>query len=107
MAWDGNNLWIPTGGGNLLVVRPTQGSFPSSVVLNQPLAGASFPYVASFDGENIMIGDVNDGLVSLFKATSLTQIRSFSSGAAGVRGIASDGLTFNVGDSLGTKFFQF
>lgn len=106
MAWDGNDLWIPSGVGNVLVVRPAQGSFPSSVVLNQPIAGASFPYVASFDGENIMIGDVNDGLVSLWKATSLTGIRSFNSGAAGVRGIASDGLTFNVGDATGTKLFQ-
>ena len=79
----------------------------SSIILNQALPQANFPYVASFDGENIMIGQINSGTVYLFKATCLTLIRSFTTGAGGVRGIASDGLTFNVGDAAGTKLFQF
>jgi len=107
MAWDGNNLWIPSGGsGRVMVVRPAQGSFPSQVVLNQVLA-ANFPYAAAFDGETIMIGDVNDGVVNLFKASNLAFIRTFNTGAGSVRGISSDGLTFSVGDATGSKFFQF
>lgn len=89
------------------MIRPSQGSFPSSVILNQALPGANFPYVASFDGESIMIGQINTATVFLFKGTSLSLIRSFNTGTGGTRGIASDGLTFNVGDSSGTKLFQF
>lgn len=109
MAWDGNNLWIPVPQGSLYVIRPSQGSLPSSIILNQtlPLASTSGPYVASFDGESIMIGQLNTGTVYLFKATSLTLIRSFTTGGFGTRGIASDGLTFNIGDLILTKLFQF
>jgi len=54
-----------------------------------------------------MIGQINTGTVYLFKATSLTLIRSFTTGVGGARGIASDGLTFNVWDAAGTKLFQY
>jgi len=49
---------------------------------------------------------VNDGIVNLFKASSLAFIRTFNTGAGSVRGISSDGLTFSVGDATGSKFFQ-
>jgi hypothetical protein len=109
MLYDGNNIWIPIGvTRTLYVVRPTTNpSQPSQIVVNQPVPDVLFPYVASFDGENVMIGGTNNGIVALYKATSLSLIRTFSSGAIGVRGIASDGRTFNVGDYLGTRFFQF
>lgn len=107
MIWDGNFLWIPEGpSGRVLAIRPAQGSFPSLVALNQSVV-SNFPYGAAFDGENVMVGGVNDGTVHLFKASSLTFLRSFPSGAGGVRGIASDGLTFNIGDASGAKLFQF
>ena len=109
MAWDGNNLWIPVVGANtLLVVRPSQGSFPSQVIFNQAPSGVGSPYVASFDGERVMVGGVSNGNVAVFKATTLTLLASFNTGANnGIRGIASDGLTFNIGDQNGPNFFQF
>jgi hypothetical protein len=109
MVYDGNNIWIPSGAGNVFVVRPTLNvaSLPSSIVLNQSVPGVAFPYVASFDSENVMIGGVNNGTVALYKATNVTFIRTIVTGATGVRGIASDGKTFNIGDFVGTKFFQF
>jgi hypothetical protein len=110
MLYDGNNIWIPVGStGTLYVVRPTPNlaAIPSLVVLNQAIPDVVYPYVAAFDGENVMIGGDNNGFVALYKATSLTLIRTLNSGAIGVRSIASDGRTFNIGDSLGTKFFQF
>ena len=109
MLYDGNNIWIPIGiTGTLYVVRPTANpSVPSLIVLNQSIRDVLFPYVASFDGENVMIGGTSNGVVALYKATNLTLIRTLPSGAIGVRGIASDGRTFNIGDYLGTRFFQF
>jgi hypothetical protein len=110
MVYDGNNIWIPMGGSaTLYVVRPTPNlaSLPSSIVKNEPIPDVLFPYVASFDGENVMIGGSGNGVVALYKATNLTRIRTFPSGAIGVLGIASDGRTFNIGDFLGTKFVQY
>jgi hypothetical protein len=110
MLFDGNNIWIPMGStGTLYVVRPTLNlaSLPSSIVKNESIPDVGFPYVASFDGENVMIGGVNNGVVALYKATNLVRIRTFASGALGVLGIASDGRTFNIGDYLGTRFFQY
>jgi len=109
ILYDGNNIWLPMGNGILYVVRPTVpgASFASSIVKNEAIPDVGFPYVASFDGENVMIGGVNNGTVALYRATNLARIRTFVTGALSVRGIASDGKTFNVGDALGTKFFQF
>ena len=110
MLYDGNNIWIPIGTtGALYVVRPTQnpGSLPSSIVKNEAIPNVGFPYVASYDGENVMIGGLNNGMVALYRATDLVRIRTFDSGATGVRGIASDGRTFNIGDINSTKFFQY
>ena len=110
MLYDGNSIWIPIGStpGTLYVVRPSRSlSSPSTIVLNQSIPDVLFPLVAAFDGENVMIGGINNGVVALYNATSLTLIRTFPSGAFGVRGIASDGRTFNVSDYLGTRFFQF
>jgi hypothetical protein len=107
MVYDGNNIWIPIGtNGTLYVVRPTTNTNPSAIS-TQTIPDVLSPYVASFDGESVMIGGINNGTVALFKATNLALIRTFATGAAGVRGIASDGRTFNLGDSSGTKFFQY
>ncbi|HLK64979.1 MAG TPA: S-layer homology domain-containing protein [Bryobacteraceae bacterium] len=110
MLYDGTNIWIPIGAtGTLYVVRPTQNlaGSPSQIVANQTIPDVIFPYVAAFDGENVMIGGANNGTVALFKATNLGLIRTFASGAIAVRGIASDGRTFNIGDALGNSFFQY
>ncbi|HLK67302.1 MAG TPA: S-layer homology domain-containing protein [Bryobacteraceae bacterium] len=109
MLYDGSNIWIPIGTtGTLYVVRPSLSSAgPSSIVKNEPIPDVVFPYVASFDSENVMIGGLSNGTVALYRSTTLSRIRTFGSGAAGVRGIASDGLTFNVGDTGSTRFFQF
>ena len=111
MLYDGNNIWIPIGSapGTLYVVRPTLNlaALPSSIVANQSIPDVLVPSVAAFDGENVMIGGANNGVVALYKSTNVTLIRTFNSGAAAVRGIASDGRTFNIADGLGTRFFQF
>jgi hypothetical protein len=109
MLYDGNNIWIPIGGtATLYVVRPTANlAAPSSIVKNEAIPDVLFPSVASFDGENVMIGGSGNGVVALYKATNLSRIRTFPSGALGVLSIASDGRTFNIGDFLGTKFVQY
>jgi hypothetical protein len=110
MMYDGNNIWIPIGTTETVyVVRPTQNlaSLPSSIVKNEAIPGVGFPYVAAYDGENVMIGGLINGTVALYKATNLNRIRTFDSGANGVRGIASDGRTFNIGDVNSTRFYQY
>ncbi len=110
MIYDGSNIWIPIGTtSTLYVVRPTLNlaSLPSSIIKNEAIPDVGFAYVAAFDSENVMIGGLNNGTVALYKATSLARIRTFSSGGTGIRGIASDGRTFNLGDTNLTKFFQF
>ena len=54
-----------------------------------------------------MIGGVQNGVVAVYKATNQALLGTFNTGASAVRGIASNGLSFNVGDAVGTKFFQF
>lgn len=107
MVFDGVNIWLPTGSGTLYVIRPTTNALPSTVTTVGAIAGVGLPYVAAFDGENVMIGGVSNGVVALYKASSLTPIRSFPVGASGIRGIASDGRTFNIGDIGASKFFQY
>jgi hypothetical protein len=112
MVFDGANIWIPISAtSTLYVVHPTANlaSLPSSIVKNEAIPDVGSPYAASFDGENVMIGGITNGMLALYKSTSLVRIRTFASGANAVRGIASDGITFNIGDSnpSSTKFFQY
>jgi hypothetical protein len=109
MLFDGTNVWIPQASGSLYVIRvqPNPTAPPSLVITVGTVPNVSSPYVAGFDGENVMIGGINNGTVAIYKATSLTAIRSFSIGAGSIRSIASDGRTFNIGDATGTKFFQY
>ncbi|HLK65418.1 MAG TPA: hypothetical protein VKU19_18395 [Bryobacteraceae bacterium] len=112
--YDGNNIWIPvgnatTGNGSLYVVRPTTNlsTLPSSLIQVGNIPNVASPYVAAFDGVNVMIGGINGGTVALYKATSVSLIRTFNTGAASVRAIASDGRSFTVGDASGTRFYQY
>jgi hypothetical protein len=113
MLYDGANIWFASGvaaTGTLYVVHPTTASptvLPSSIILNTTVPTVSFPYATAFDGENVMIGGLNNGAVALYKATSQTLIGAFATGASSVLGIASEGRTFNFGDAGGTKFFQY
>jgi hypothetical protein len=111
MVYDGNNIWIPIGPQNsVIVVRPTAGDpavTPSTIIKSETIPDVSFPIVASYDGENVIIGGVNGGFVALYRASNLARIRTVNTGVGSIRGIASDGSTVNIGDVNGTKFFQF
>jgi hypothetical protein len=112
MLYDGSNIWFASGvASTLYVVHPTTTSpsvLPSSIILNAPVSNVvSFPYAIAFDGENVMIGGLNNGAVALYKATTQTLLGAFATGASSVLGIASEGRTFNFGDAGGTKFFQY
>ncbi|HTS30235.1 MAG TPA: S-layer homology domain-containing protein [Bryobacteraceae bacterium] len=109
MLYDGGNIWVPIGTtGTLYVIRPSPGAGVASLIVkNEAIPDVAYPYVAAFDTENVMIAGLNNGSVALYKATSLTHIRTVGSPATGVRGLASDGRTFNLGDTNLTKFYQF
>ncbi len=109
MIFDGNNLWITSPvTGTLYVVRPslTFGT-PSTIIKNEAIPDVSAPYVSAFDGEYVMIGGTNNGSVALYRATTLQRVRTFPTGASAIRGIASDGRNFTLGDASGSKLIQF
>jgi hypothetical protein len=90
-AFDGTNIWVPNNSSNTVsVVRASTG------VVIATLSGNSLngPITAAFDGERILV--TNSGaIVSLWKASDLTPIGAFSSGAStGPFGACSDGLNF-------------
>ena len=111
MVFDGDNIWITSPvTGTLYVVRPSLSlGSPSTIVKNEAIPDVAAPYVASFDGEYVMIGGTNNGNVALYRATTLQRVRTFATGASAIRGIASDGRNFTLGDASnsGSKIIQF
>lgn len=96
-VFDGINIWVPVYSSHLLVVVRATGALAGTIIATLSGNGMSFPGQAAFDGERIMV--TNDGVtansVSLWKASDLTTIGNFSTGAATRPfGLCSDGLNF-------------
>jgi hypothetical protein len=111
IVFDGDNVWITSPvTGTLYVVRPSQSlGSPSTIIKNEAIPDVAAPYVSSFDGEYVMIGGTNNGNVALYRATTLQRVRTFATGFSAIRGIASDGRNFTLGDASnsGSKIIQF
>lgn len=91
-TFDGSLIWVPNSGSNsMTLVRAVTGN----VVLTIGGNGLSFPYVAAFDGERVMVSNQSGGFVVLWKAadTSLAGLVTTGSGTLPV-GVCSDGLNF-------------
>jgi hypothetical protein len=98
--FDGTNIWVPCQGttDSIAVVRASTGALIATLTGN----GLNYPYAAAFDGERILVTNFGDS-VSLWKATDLTPLGSFSTGFASFPyGVCSDGLNFWIALS-GTK----
>lgn len=95
-AFDGINIWVPNFDDSSVTVVRATGGLAGTVIATltgNGLAGA--PYQAAFDGERILVTNSNGNSLSLWKASNLTAIGSFSTGAATFPlGASSDGLNF-------------
>lgn len=94
-AFDGTNIWVPnTLSHSVTVVRAT-GPLSGTVLATLTGNGLNGPVQAAFDGERIMVTNKNGDSVSLWKASDLTPIGAFSTGAGtGPSAVCSDGLNF-------------
>ena len=90
-VFDGSNIWVPTNNNSVTVVRINDGQVLATLTGN----GLNGPNQVAFDGELILVTNLSGDSVSLWKATDLTPIGTFSTGAnTGPWGACSDGINF-------------
>jgi hypothetical protein len=94
-TFDGTNIWVPNFEGTVSVVRAT-GTFAGTVLATLSGNGLDGPLSAAFDGERILVTNNSGNSVSLWKASDLTPMGTFSVAGAGMGpwGACSDGLNF-------------
>ncbi len=90
-AFDGGNFWVPTGSNSVLVVRASSGAVLQTLTGN----GLNFPMAAAFDGQRVLVANIFNNSVSLWKAADLTPLGSFPTGVNSLpAGACSDGVNF-------------
>jgi len=80
-AFDGTNIWVPNQGSNSVTVVRATGGLSGTVLATLTGNGINFPQQAAFDGERIMVTNQFGNSVSLWKASDLTPLGTFSTGA--------------------------
>jgi hypothetical protein len=92
-VFDGSNIWVPNvTSSNITVIRASSGAVLATLVFN----GLSSPFQAAFDGERILVANVNGGALSMWKASDLSVIRNPLAFAGIKVGVCSDGVNFWV-----------
>ena len=90
-AFDGTNIWVPSDGGGVTVVRASSGAILQLLTGN----GLSASGGAAFDGERILVTNIDTKTVSLFRAADFTPLGSFPTPGS-PWGACSDGNAFWV-----------
>jgi hypothetical protein len=94
-AFDGTNIWVPNHFSNSVSVVRATGGFAGTVLATLTGNGLNNCQQAAFDGERILVTNDSPGTVSLWKASDLTPIGAFPTGAGTFPfGVCSDGLNF-------------
>ena len=97
VAFDGTNIWVPNFNSNTVTVVRTTGGLSGTVLATLSGNGLQSPSQAAFDGERILVTNFNGSSLSLWKASDLTPIGTFSTGTGtSPTGACSDGLNFWV-----------
>jgi len=92
-VFDGENIWVPSLGGVLTVVRASTGTIVTQLSGN----GMDGSVSAGFDGQRILVVNAAPETVSLFRAGDLAPLGEFPTAMATVpRGVCSDGINFWV-----------
>ena len=94
-AFDGTNIWVPNVTAHSISVVRATGGQAGTVIATLSGNGLNFPFTMAFDGERILATNAGGDSVSLWKASDITPIGSFSTGADNrPQGACSDGLNF-------------
>lgn len=93
-VFDGTNIWVPSDTNGVTVVRAT-GALAGTVLAHLTGNGLNYAGQAAFDGERILVTNPAGDNVSLWKASDLTPIGTFSTGTgSNPVGACSDGVNF-------------
>ncbi len=107
-AFDGTNIWVPNRSSNTVSVVRATGGLAGTVLATLSGNGLNGPFSVAFDGERILVTNVDGGSVSLWKATDLTPIGTFSTGTGTFPfGACSDGVNFWITLFGGSKLARF
>ena len=106
--FDGTNIWAPVAGNNAIsVVRAATGQVLANLTGN----GLDAPVRVAFDGERILVTNLESESVSLWKASDLTPLGFFPLGGivggANIAGACSDGISFWVTLSARNQIIRF
>jgi hypothetical protein len=99
-VFDGTNIWVPNTGANSVTVVRVKDAVGNPLATAFVLAtltgnGLNDPNAAAFDGERILVTNLNGPSVSMWKAADLTPLGSFPTGNSTFPvGACSDGLNF-------------
>jgi len=94
-TFDGTNIWVPFMEADAVSVVRATGGLTGTVLVTLFGNGLSHPLQAAFDGERVLVTNFFGNSVSLWKASDLTPIGTFSTGAStNPWGACSDGLNF-------------
>jgi hypothetical protein len=94
-VFDGSNIWVPNSGDNsVTVVRARDGLVLATLTGLNMLT----PFQAAFDGERILVTNVNGAFLSMWRATDLTPLGSIAIAPVATvpTGVCSDGINFWV-----------
>lgn len=101
-VFDGTNIWVPgLSADSVTVVRAATGAIVATLSGN----GLRFPTNTAFDGQRILVTNQSGESVSLWRATDLTPLGSFSTGDNVPKGACSDGINFWI--TFGNKLARF
>lgn len=91
-VFDGQNIWVPdTASATITVVQAASGTVVATLSGN----GLAGPWAAAFDGERVLVTNVDGSSVSLWRAADLAPLGSVATGANSMPGSAcSDGINF-------------
>lgn len=93
-AFDGTNIWVPNANSNSISIVRATGGLAGTVLATLTGNGLNSPTQIAFDGERMLVTNQSGGgSVSLWKASDLTPIGTFTTGGAAF-GACSDGLNF-------------
>jgi hypothetical protein len=94
-AFDGTNIWVPNFSSSTVSVVRATGALAGTVLTTLTGNGLTGPFHLAFDGERMLVTNPHGGSVSLWKASDLTPIGTYSTGAtSNPYGACSDGLNF-------------
>ena len=107
-AFDGTNIWVPNNTSHTVNVVRATGGLAGTVIATLTGNGLANPVQAAFDGERILVTNFTGNSVSLWNASDLTPIGTFSIGNGnGPLGVCSDGTNFWIALETANKLARF